>query len=697
MKSNDTKSSYMSAPVQDAIITNTDIALSEKNSNEVQEEYIKHIRNKIDRLAKDKTVDAIDELSTLLIDISASIANNHLAYYCDESEECNTFSLLDKLKTSDLVKINQGLSGWKKNNEVLAPCYKPSLAEFNAIYNFIHSSKPVSKAVIKSIIKNKAIASNFQSFVINGSVEAINSKKFYQETILFFEELKTGIETIDRVFEQTGLTGIERKLFHIFVSWTASTLFYLGFADSINHSVQVARKCAIDAYRKNLSRPDILQAAIVGWIHDPKLPGSYSWSNLSTHPIIASAIALEVLTRPDLHYKIDLYLDEYGKDAEHYVKGIVEAVAINNDSKFVLDNAIFNRPTWAPGLPESGGVIDQISCMNIGELKKMGIKFDSQDLVKEIIDIALDRFYAPSNMKKPASFNIDIIKLLKNIQVDTGIIGIDADSFYFHFLNIAGIKEFEISESIPELFEQILSGEYHQTQIIKELSESLKKSQKEESSAFYILKVSADKLFSHHDEMKFAPIAASNLAIADRLLLSPHKILEAGVQNTVLGRIISFMDSFEDNIKSLPKSAQAGGRIFQRDLYVSILQAADILTDQDNFDKFHKLSSAKLEKHQPFCCYASKEISLKNIVHQVEYLKYLIQEKSSWINCKTGTDFSNINPTNTETNPDFLLVTKTIQKTYDIAIETSPEMFGYTHLKKFNKVKYMLTKLFNRL
>ena len=102
-------------------------------------------------------VEAIDDLSSLLIDISASIARHNVSDYTDDTEEHDTLSMLDKLRSSELVQINEALGGWKNNTNILAPNYKPSLDEINALYNFIHSNKSVPGKVLKNYYKKKSI------------------------------------------------------------------------------------------------------------------------------------------------------------------------------------------------------------------------------------------------------------------------------------------------------------------------------------------------------------------------------------------------------------------------------------------------------------------------------------------------------------------------------------------------------------
>lgn len=679
------------------LLITDDTVIKEADNSQMTLQETENIKQ-LARIIKNCDIEAIDDLSALLIDISSSITDNNCSGLISDQDDFNTFSLLDKLKTSDLVKINQGISGWKNNTGILAPSYKPTTEQVNAIYQLIHNNKAIPKKVFNSLIKNKAFASNFQNLIINGKIQMYTSESYKLLTENFLSDLKQGMFTLDKTFDKIGLSKYEKTILHTFVSKTASILFNLGFADSINHSVQVARKCVIEAYRKKLSKPEILQSAIVGWIHDPKLPGNYSWSNLSTHPIIASAISLDILTQPDMHKLIADYLKKLKfvgkniKNVEYFVKGVVEAVAINNDSKFVLDNAIFTRPSWAPGIPESGGVIDQLSSLSVQDLSKLGLKFDSQDLIRDITEIAIDRFYAPANMRKPASFNGDILRVLKYIQIETGLIGIKVDTLKKIFIELSDRYEFVTSQPLLTTFQQLLGGEIKDEEFISDLSSSIQDKHKNDNNVFVRIKVSADKLFSHHDEMKYAPDAALMLAIADRLLLSPHKILEAGVQNSVLGRLISFMDSFKDNVKTLPKSAQPGGRVFQRDLYVSIIKTADELTGQSNYSKFIASLIGLPEKYSPDKTIASKDINSRIIDNQIEYLEYLIRDVDNWKNADKGVGYGDINPKDADTKKEFNRVLEVLTKNYDFTIDHSSEMFGYIKINTFQFIDRLFSK-----
>lgn len=514
-----------------------------------------------------QNIEAIDNASVKIIDMTASIVKNGISNAIIELENDNKVRNFDELKSCELVKINEAIEGWGVHKNILAPKYKPSPDEVKAIYDLLHYNKPISTVIFDLITKNKAKANNYQNFIINEPIFNFDSEYYRKQTEQFIYDLKASCLKIDKLFKKLHFTKIETEIFHLFVAKTASILFYLGFADAIEHSGHVARKCVLESYRHNKSRIEMLQSAMGGWIHDPKLPGKFSWNNLSTHPIIASAIALDVLTQPDFLNKIELCLKHYNANnhitlnLESFVKGIVEAVAINNDSKFVLDNAILIRPKWAPGMPETGGVIDQVSSMSYEDLLALGINYDSDDLAHEITDIAINRFYAPSNMIKPAPFNQDVLKVLKKIQIETGLKGIYFEAFFKICQKLGSKYDFLNTQSILTTFDQIILGEIsNEKEFLTDISTMLKEFHNTEGDAFILTKISADKLFSHQDELKFAPCAASAIAIADRLLLSPTKIIEAGTQKTVLERLESFMNSFTDNIKTLHRSSQIKDR-----------------------------------------------------------------------------------------------------------------------------------------
>lgn len=647
---------------------------------------------------KKSRVDALDDVSSLLIDISTNVSKKSVPVTVAEFDNTTPFKLLEELKFSELIQIDKALSGWQGDNNIYAPCYKPSQEVINAIYKYIHSNKRLSSQLIDLITLDRAKCSNFQSFIISGHVKNAYSEGFKLETEDFLHELKEGIEILNCIFDKVGLKRGEKRVFHRFISRTATLLFNLGFADAINHSSQVARKGIIDSFRNNETPVEILQHAIIGWIHDPKLPGNFSWSNLSTHPIVASAIALEVLTQPDLQNDIQKYLASLKPEqkairtVEDFIKGIVEAVAINNDSKFVLDYAIFERPVWAPGLPESGGVLDQIDSMSKEELNELGI--ESFELKEVIIKTALERFYAPSNMTTATSFDYKFIKLLKKVKIETGLIGIKMDSYRMSCSRMTESKHLQLCQKTPVyILNKILLGTLEDQNFIKNMSIDLKQTHKNERNTFVNVVVPGDKLFSHQDEMKYAPKAATNLGVADRLLLSPHKILEAGVQDSVIGRIVSFIDSFSDNITTLPKVTQLGGSIFQRDLYVSILRAADELTGNNNYAKFKTLLIGIQPKYLPFMSASSSDIDERFIMNQIIHLERIIKSEEAWINKKAKLNLAHIDPDDPRNKEIFKKILCTIKEHYDVAIERSPEMFGYVKVTNLNMFDKFVAKL----
>src|SRR5262249_41942347 len=97
------------------------------------------------------------------------------------------------------------------------------------------------------------------------------------------------------------------------------------------------------------------------------------------------------------------------------------------------------------------------------------------------------------------------------------------------------------------------------------------------ASAILHVDVDSATLLHHHQEViESGRIAAKALVIADPMMLSPHKVAVA-YQNALIKRVASFVASFDDNNRLMPKDARANGTRWQRAVYLSMLVAADRL------------------------------------------------------------------------------------------------------------------------
>jgi hypothetical protein len=189
----------------------------------------------------------------------------------------------------EIENIIDGIEGWPSHPDVLAPIYLPLRNHTFEIFNYLYHNTELDPKTINTIVKQKMYCSNFQSLVMNDDLQTYS---YYEEmTTLFLTLLKQEIKELYRIFSVLSFNEKELLIFSQFVANSSLVLFYMGFADAIPHAAQVTKKCIVEAFKRSSYKYQILQSAIVGWIHDPKFPIKFSWSNLAAHPIIASAIA----------------------------------------------------------------------------------------------------------------------------------------------------------------------------------------------------------------------------------------------------------------------------------------------------------------------------------------------------------------------------------------------------------------------
>jgi hypothetical protein len=584
----------------------------------------------------------------------------------------------------ELIDINIGLKGWPEEKDILAPCYYACDEEAQAVFHYLTNGQHYKQIDIEKINYRKTLATNFQNIVLGEPV--LNEKGYLEDTKKFLEELKLEITNINNVLIKVGVKEEGLELFNLFVSETSPLLYNMGFADAIPHSAQVAKKCIFEAYRREGTNSQILQSAMVGWIHDPKVPIKYSWSNLATHPIIGSAIALDVLNKPKLKEKLDTYITKYfittTVNSEKFIKGVVEALAINNDSEYVLRNGILYRPEWAPGPKEPGGVIDQIAAMPEEYIKELGIKLTPEQLAQKLEENAVKWFEAPVNKGDTYDIDGDLGIILEQIKLQTGIRGYIKSTFekaiHYSFNKIDHCK----NKPADEIFYDILNARISDQETLKNLHDSLKSLETLKEEIYEVIEVSGTSLFTHYLGVQDSTIAALALEIADPLLLSPQKLMAEGVKLTSLQQMDDFLVSFEKNIRYLPKEARNDGKIWQRDLYFSIIEAADELTYQNKtkvfLEKFHQYG----DKYKPFATPYNSEIDIGIVEEQISKLAIMIRDPLTWINLQQRRDFASTNRYDSSEQDKLEILIETLKRYYDRAVEESPEMFGLIKIEE---------------
>lgn len=576
------------------------------------------------------------------------------------------------IQKEEINNIKNGLRGWPRDENILAIDYFPSESEADALYKLIYKDKKINEHNFKLLISNKTRSSNFHNFIIG---DTLNNFDYYKaETEIFITELQEEISKLKTILHKICFTPEEIEIFLLFVSKTSSLLFNMGFTDAITHAAQVTQKCIVEAFKRNSFNYEILQSAMVGWIHDPKVPIKYSWSNLATHPIIACSIANIVLKEKDIYEKLDQYLHKQCSiNTNDFIEGVSEALAINNDSEYVFKNAILYRPKWVPSPIEPAGVIDQLNSLSTEDLKTIGINNLTDNLVSIFENEVMDWFENSAQDKKITKFSKDIETTLQEIKLETGIKGIYKNIFN-HSLSLIS-NEHNINTE-TDFFNQLINGEITDTNLISNLHKTICNFNKNNETVFISPAVQGNSLFCSHLEVKHAKTAALSLEISDPLLLSPHKLLAEGLEGTALEQIKEFLNSFEKNIKYLPKNAIAGGKIWQRDLYYSILNSADELSNKNRVNeflsKYHNLDAL----HKPFFPNASNKVDLNVIDQQIIELIELITDPQSWINEITKENYGKLNIKSSENKTTISILFNTLKKNYDLATETSPEMFG---------------------
>lgn len=455
----------------------------------------------------------------------------------------------------------------------------------------------------------------------------LNYTNYVDSARNFIEILAVEAEKLKQTLVKINFSQAEINIINMFISKTAPILFNMGFPEAIEHATNVARKCAIDAAFMTSDKAEILQAVIVGWFHDPKLQdGEISASNLATHPIIASATAYDVLLQDEMQDILADYFEHDSLKLAHFINGVKEALMINNDSKFVLDMAILKRGQLWFKSAENG------ICDYVDEQKS-----------KQIREIFYQRFFSPSKGEKPVSVPEDILKEIKNTSFETGLKGIDT----YKFKEI--IKDVMLaSYNHNKVAEALLDG------TLPECIQDLFAEKIKEYDAIISPRVDGSALLCHSEEVVHGKIAAKTLVVADQLFLSPHKILKANPLKTAIERIQSYLQSFNDNINSLPYDVQQFNKKWQIDVLLSIVKTLYELTGTKNAlflkEEFKKIN---------------------NLDKKIETLNEYISNPQNW-KSKKGIDYSIISPEDEE----FEILFNLLAKNYTEKSETSKYMFG---------------------
>ena len=466
------------------------------------------------------------------------------------------FSGRYRLQAGERNLMKQGLRGWPEMPGITGPDYFPDELTEAALFALLSDKQSVPDSIIQKLATAKAQVNNTYSLVLG--LPPVSPDNLIVDAKSFLRQLQEQINDCDRVFsEQYGFNAEELDLYHRFVAKTAPILFNMGFADAIPHAGQVSRLAVIKA-REDLVRSKVpvntttlLQTAMVGWLHDPKFPSHFSQDNLGSHPLIASAIVDLVFEAPEFNQRLHNYLEEAPLSFRQFTLGAIEALSINNDSRYVMQYVIIPR------------VAEQIKT-NFGE-----------EVARTFEQEAQARIDAPSQGKKPKPFTEKITGALTGVTLKTGILGINREAWE----NTCRTAGFAQRVEPEQLLSDILNSNNTEQWDIPRISGIFRK----QKNPWYECTVDGRSLFSHHEEVcpsgKTASLALIN---ADPLMLSPHKIIAVQPQEESLtGSLSAFMASFQSNIDDLPQESQEQARQWQRAVYIAIIRAAETLTGQD--------------------------------------------------------------------------------------------------------------------
>ncbi|MBY0449501.1 MAG: hypothetical protein K2X01_02600 [Cyanobacteria bacterium] len=485
-------------------------------------------------------------------------------------------------KQTELLFFQTVLAGLPQSRETIyAVSALPSATVKQALWQFVQGiaekklepgdlPNPVEQAIPQHIQSEMARAKsrvmNFHALEYGGKFPlSLKTTEAYQGDVAKFQS-DLNREMQDTLYVLRHRFKFSDPALHLFKQFTAQVvpvLFNLGFPDALPHAFQVARLAVAKAYEKGATEAELLQAAMVGIAHDPKKPKEVK-INLAAHPIVASAIAHMALNDDTVFMRDHLENFLQGKEltVETFTQGVVEALSVNNDSRFVNKFVI-----WP-------GILGQVQ-------KEYGLM-----VRKALEDEVIKRFNAPSQERgtvRPISDHLE--GNLHDIRLDSGLHGIrrgEWDGF------VEKNKPAGSTLTGESLFESAIAGSPSPEELA--LLQTIQKTRFEDADMMvFRAPVRATSLLSHHEEVTSSGRAAARALVeADSLLLSPHKVFLAHFvpSDPVPKRIASFIVSFNDNINDLPFDSQASARPWQRAVYISILRAAGALTQRNLVKEF---------------------------------------------------------------------------------------------------------------
>jgi hypothetical protein len=277
-----------------------------------------------------------------------------------------------------------------------------------------------------------------------------------------------------------------------------------------------------------------------------------SHENLATHPVNAAGLAWCVFHSPAVKRLLSSYFAGNQSTMTAFIDGAVDALGINNDSRFVQMTVVL--PTYIKRVSEFFG-------------PKLASQFEG---------VVAARLESAALGKKPRELPPHLHGVLSQIRLDSGLRGISKHGLVRAFAE-AGI---ETSDPI-EYVNCLLDGRCT-------ISDKDLLNLRVPLLNYAVLRVDVDSatLLHHHQEViESGRIAAEALVIADPMMLSPHKVASV-YQIALIKRLEAFVASFDDNNRLMPKGARVAGVRWQRAVYLSMLLAADRLCGTSRLTEF---------------------------------------------------------------------------------------------------------------
>jgi len=467
-----------------------------------------------------------------------------------------------------LLGIRNGLRGWTDING-LGPELFLSPAVEKELLAYLSDGTAVSDAAKQHLSLARARVVNFFSLLTSGPAVTLRpSADFAAEVNLFLDQLKEQADIWKgSIFHSLDFSAIEQEIYFRVIAKGAPALFLMGFADAIPHSGQVSRLCASMANSLQGRHSEVLQAAIVGLLHDPKFHPSLDLErhNLAAHPVNAAALAYTILEDGTIATAVLAYCKDNASRAALFTAGIVDALAVNDDSRFVQMSVIL--PFIVKRVSEMFGV-------------EVAAGF------KSIMETRLE---SHSKGQQPPKLSPHLHGCLWQIRLDSGLRGISQQGWRKVVSALNGISP-AVSADPVALYNQLVSGE--KSELSADQLTQLKGAIAANSDQILKVEIPATALLHHHQEViACGKIAACALVIADPMMLSPHKVA-AVYETAMIDRVTSYVTSFDDNIRLLPQSARLSGTLWQRAVLLSVLEAADRLNGNSSLLDGFKTSHA---------------------------------------------------------------------------------------------------------